>query len=149
MKQFFLSLLLALGLINPTPTVSQPQLEIGNTVIKIEIADTDLARAQGLSGRSSLPTDSGLLFIFSTPGKPGFWMKDMHFPIDIIWLDEDWRVAAITANLAPETYPQVFYPPTPIKYVLEVNAGLAEKNQLKIGNRAKQNSAVASLQTAE
>lgn len=136
MKQFFLSLLIALGLINPSPNVSLPQLEIGGKIIQIEIADTDAERIQGLSDRTSLPQDTGLLFIFPTPTTPGFWMKDMRFPIDIIWLDENWKIISIDKNLAPESYPKLFFPPSPIKYVLEVNAGFSDQNNLKIDDQA-------------
>ena len=137
MKQFFLTILIALGFINPAPKVSLPQLEIGEKIIQIEIADTDAKRIQGLSNRESLPTDTGLLFIFPTPTTPSFWMKDMHFPIDIIWLDANWKIIGIEKNLTPETYPKLFFPPSPIKYVLEVNAGFSTKNNLKTGDRAK------------
>ncbi len=135
MKQFFLSILIALGLI--APVSHTPQLEIGGKIIQIEIADTNTERTQGLSDRASLPQDTGLLFIFPSPTTPGFWMKDMRFSIDIIWLDENWKIIGIEKNLAPESYPKLFYPPSPIKYVLEVNAGFSDKNNLKVGETAK------------
>ena len=137
MKQFFLTILIALCFINPAPKVSLPQLEIGNATIKIEIADTETERTQGLSDRTNLAPDTGLLFIFPTITTPNFWMKDMFFPIDIIWLDENWKIIGIEKNLTPETYPKLFFPPSPIKYVLEVNAGFSTKNNLKTGDQVK------------
>ena len=137
MKQFFLAILITLGFINPAPKVSLPQLEIGEKIIQIEIADTDAERAKGLSERTNLAPDTGLLFVFPAVTTPSFWMKDMRFPIDIIWLDEKWKIIGIEKNLAPETYPKLFSPPSPIKYVLEVGAGFSEKNHLKIGDQAR------------
>ncbi|OHA92045.1 MAG: hypothetical protein A3J09_00920 [Candidatus Zambryskibacteria bacterium RIFCSPLOWO2_02_FULL_51_21] len=94
---------------------------IGGLVL--EIANTDAERTQGLSGRASLPAGTGLLFVFESPGKYGFWMKDMNFPIDIVWLGDGMLPVGIEKNVSPDSYPQVFYPPVPVRYVLEVNAG--------------------------
>lgn len=110
-----------------------PYLEIGETKLKTEIADDEAKRTLGLSRRASLPAGQGLLFIFDTPGQYGFWMKDMNFPIDIIWIDANWQIADITAKVSPESFPQIFYPRATIKYVLETNAGWALKNNLQIG----------------
>lgn len=98
--------------------------------INIEIADTNAERMQGLSGRESLETGRGILFIFPESGLYGFWMKDMNFSIDIIWLNGDLQPIGIEKNISPDSYPQVFYPPVPVKYVLEVNAG--ESNVLEL-----------------
>lgn len=109
-------------------------LQIGQNKIEVEIADDEAERARGLSGRAVLESNHGLLFIFDAPDRYGFWMKEMNFPIDIIWLDENWRVADISKNVSPDSYPQVFYPPRPIKYVIEVNAGWSNQNNLQIGD---------------
>ncbi len=108
--------------------------------LELEIADTESERARGLSGRAALGENEGMLFIFDEPEMPGFWMKDMHFPIDIIWLDENRQIVGLHENIAPDTYPAIFYPPRlveagpprPIKYVLEVNAGWVAARQLKL-----------------
>lgn len=105
-----------------------------STLLKLEVATSSESREQGLSNRLSLPADQGLLFIFPDPKFYGFWMKEMNFAIDIIWLDEDGVVVDITKEALPETYPEVFYPPTPIKYVIEVNAGYAEERGLELGD---------------
>ena len=114
----------------------QLMLKINNATLNIEFARTDAERQKGLSGRESLASESGLLFIFELPGRYGFWMKDMKFPIDIIWIDENKKIADITANFLPLSFPQTFLPASPIKYVLEVNAFWAEKNNIKIGDTA-------------
>lgn len=97
------------------------QIQIGTTTIIAEIADTKEKRGLGLSGRPALPADGGMLFVFDQPGNYGFWMKDMNFPIDIVWLDANKKIIGTTKNLQPKSYPQIFYPPAPIKYALEIN----------------------------
>ncbi|MFA5290844.1 MAG: DUF192 domain-containing protein [Candidatus Paceibacterota bacterium] len=97
------------------------QIQIGTTTIVAEVADTPVKRELGLSGRLALPADRGMLFVYPEPAIQGFWMKDMHFPIDIIWFDVNKKIIGATKNLRPESYPQVFYSPEPIKYALEIN----------------------------
>ncbi len=105
-----------------------------STILKLEVATTSEAREQGLSNRAAIPADQGLLFIFPEPKFYGFWMKEMNFPIDIIWLDEDGVVVEIIKELSPQSYPEVFYPPTPIKYVIEVMAGYTDQKKLEVGD---------------
>ncbi|MBI2100631.1 MAG: DUF192 domain-containing protein [Candidatus Vogelbacteria bacterium] len=143
-KHYFLIIALALGALWFVLTnfvqhrgLNAQYLEIGGQRLAVEIADDETERSRGLSGRTRLASNEGMLFVFDAPGSYGFWMKEMNFPIDIIWLDEDWRITGITANLSPDSYPQVFYPPEPVKYVLEVNAGLAAAQQLSIGAKLK------------
>ncbi len=109
-------------------------LFIGDTQISIDIADTPPSQARGLSGRSTLFDIEGMLFIFPRDGKYGFWMKEMLFPIDIIWLDKDWKIAEITASVEPSTYPTIFYPEVPIRAVLEVAAGFGERHDVAVGD---------------
>ena len=94
-------------------------------------------RVLGLSGREKLDENEGLLFIFDSPGIYPFWMKDMNFPIDIVWIGEDsgeWRVVYIKKNAMPDSYPETFSPDKNAKYVLETVSGFFEKNNLKIGD---------------
>ncbi|HVS79909.1 MAG TPA: DUF192 domain-containing protein, partial [Candidatus Paceibacterota bacterium] len=90
-----------------------------------------------LSDRASLAADAGLLFIFPQPDYIGIWMKDMNFPIDVIWLDSTMKVIYIVPNMTPESYPKVYTPTSPAAYVLEVNAGVAARENIKIGDQAK------------
>ncbi|MFA6341035.1 MAG: DUF192 domain-containing protein, partial [Candidatus Paceibacterota bacterium] len=87
---------------------SQKEINMGNKLIKVDIADDDCKRSLGLSGRRSLKDDEGMLFIFDKVGNYGFWMKDMLFPIDIIWADADLNVVGIEKDALPSTYPEVF-----------------------------------------
>jgi uncharacterized membrane protein (UPF0127 family) len=95
-------------------------------VIHAEIADTDASREQGLSGRHSLAQDQGMLFIFDTSGQYGFWMKDMEFSLDMVWMNENKTIVGVTKDISTSTYPSTFDPPVPVKYVLEIKAGSAD-----------------------
>jgi hypothetical protein len=65
-----------------------------------------------------------MLFVFEKPGRYGFWMPDMHYPIDILWLDDQYSVVAAARSVAPESYPDTFMPPVPARYVLETSPGV-------------------------
>ncbi|HEX2792373.1 MAG TPA: DUF192 domain-containing protein [Candidatus Paceibacterota bacterium] len=99
----------------------------------IEVADTEALREQGLSARDSLGDDSGMLFVFPASGLHGFWMKDMRFSIDMLWLDDAGAIVHVVSNAAPETYPEIFTPPAPARYVLEVPAGYTARRGWGIG----------------
>ena len=91
----------------------------------------------GLSYRDSIADDAGMLFKFDIVGTYEFWMKDMKFPLDIVWVGENKRVVGIVAKLSPETYPNIFAPSAPILYALEINAGAAEKFGIATGTVLK------------
>ncbi len=109
-------------------------VKIDDSVLKVEIADEPAEYQRGLSGRDSLPPDEGMLFVFESPAQPGFWMKDMAFPIDIIWIGADHKIIAITPSLGVDSYPATFHPPEPVVYVLEVNAGISARNGWLVGD---------------
>ncbi len=108
--------------------------KINRSVIYIDVAQTPEEKQLGLSGRESLPNGEGLLFVYDQPGQHRFWMKDMNFPIDIIWIAEDYRVVDITKDLSPDTYPETFTSSRPAQYVLEVNAGYSDELDIRIGD---------------
>lgn len=113
----------------------QTTLTIGEMKIAVEIADTETERARGLSGREALAENSGMLFVFDTTDYHNFWMKEMNFPLDIIWLDDNWRVIDITANISPKDFPTTYQPRLPARYVLEVNSGFTTNHQITIGTQ--------------
>lgn len=119
------------------PTSTGASLTIGGAEISIEIAETPAELTKGLSGRPALAEDSGLFFIFPDTNTHGIWMKEMNFPIDIIWLDENFQIIAIKENARPDSYPEVFTPARPALYVLEIPAGFVQKNKISVGNAAK------------
>ncbi len=125
------------------PNVDRPYVDIGGEIIFLEIADTDFARAKGLSERESLEENEGMLFLFSEKGRYGFWMKDVRFPIDIVWLDGD-GVVWIEKNVPPEIgIPDhrlsVYAPDNDADKVLEIRAGKADETGLKIGDHVTLN----------
>ncbi len=92
---------------------------------RIELAKTPSQLELGLTDRPCYPSDGALLFMFPTDDKFGIWMKNMKFNIDTIWLDSNKKIVHIEHNMAPESYPRVFYPQADARYVLEINAGQA------------------------
>lgn len=110
---------------------------VGSTAISVTVADEYDERLQGLGGTRSLGDFQGKLFIFDTDAKHGIWMKDMHYPIDIIWIDKHLNVVHIEENVSPSTYPtQIFAPPVDARFVLEVNAYLVRSVDIALGDRA-------------
>lgn len=99
-----------------------------------QVISTREEQERGLGGRDSLPIDQGMLFSFREPDLYVFWMKDMHFPIDIIWTDANLIVVDVAKDLSPDSYPEVFRPRTPASFVLELTAGSAERYGVKIGD---------------
>jgi len=86
--------------------------------------------------RKELAKNKGMLFVFEKEVLPGFWMKNMEFPLDIIWINQDKRIIGINTNVFPcRDSCESIVPPDRIKYALEVNAGFVEKNQIKAGDR--------------
>ena len=120
-------------------------IEVSGVRIFIEIADTPEKQQEGLSGREVLGENEGMLFIFSSKDtRPSFWMKGMLIPLDFIWIDDN-RVIQVHKNVqppkpdTPERELQVLAPEYPIDYVLEVNAGFVEKNNVQVGDNIKLN----------
>jgi uncharacterized protein len=107
---------------------------IGNRTFDILVSDTETLRQKGLSGRNDLKNNQAMLFVFDQPESAGFWMKDMKFSIDILWLDDDFRVVTIKNNLSSDTYPNIFFPSKPSRYVIELAAGTLESLGIKEGD---------------
>lgn len=120
----------------PTPTsqISRTEISFGTTTLQVDVANTEALREQGLSGRVTLGADA-MLFLFNEDGQWGIWMKDMQFSIDILWLSADGVVLTVDHDVAPDTYPQAFYPSTPARYVLELPAGYAKAHGIAEGTK--------------
>lgn len=106
---------------------------IKNIPVSVTLARTELERNLGLSIKSSLNENEGMLFVFDKEGKYGFWMKDMKFPIDIVWLNKN-KIIFIEKNVSPETYPTAFYPKDVSDLVLELPAGFCDTHGLSEGD---------------
>jgi uncharacterized membrane protein (UPF0127 family) len=100
-------------------------VRINNTVFTVEVAATSAAQERGLSYRNSLPTNAGMLFVYSTPSRYPFWMHEMRFALDFIWIDNN-QVIDLSENIPPPSQtnnqPTILSPRAPVRYILEVNA---------------------------
>ncbi len=105
--------------------------------LKVMIANTPEKRLKGLSDRKDLGKFDGMMFLFDDFSRHGFVMRDMLFNIDIVWFNSG-KVVDIAPNLQPENVPEnelkVYYPRKDANMVLELPAGWAEQNNLKIGD---------------
>ena len=127
----------------PLPTVTPlpegPLVHIGDTVYVVDLAVTPEERTQGLSGRPSMDADRGMLFVYDEDGARAFWMPDMHFPLDMVWIREDCVVAGVTADVPnpPLDTPRdqlEFYPSAGmVRFILELNAGQAADQGIEAG----------------
>lgn len=102
---------------------SGPTLTFSEQTFAVQLADTPDLRARGLSGVPRLASSTGMLFVFDESAPREFWMKEMRFPLDVVWMNEEWRVVGITRNATPDSFPARFPSPGPIRYALEVPAG--------------------------
>jgi len=112
---------------SPAPVV---ELRYPGGTLHVELADTAAARSVGLGGRDVLAPDAGMLFDLGTTRVPTFSMRGMRFPLDMIWIDADKRIVAVTPDVPvqPADEPRRTYsPPRAVRYVLELNAGAAAR----------------------
>jgi uncharacterized protein len=109
---------------------------IDDSCFMVEIADNEQARQQGLMYRKELAQGNGMLFIFEKESRVGFWMKNTLIPLDMIFISSNLTVAYVASNVQPCKTVQcpTITPPTPVKYVLEINAGLANKKGIAVGD---------------
>ncbi len=134
---FFMSLIFLAASCNHK--VVSPSVSIAGHRLDVEIADTQEKQLQGLSGRDSLAENSAMLFVLKEKHRYTFWMKDMKFPLDFIWI-VDGEVVQINPNAPIElgvkdSLLKIYTPYKPVDSVLEANAGWAQKNGIKAGDR--------------
>lgn len=118
---------------------SNVEISVKSLNISAKVAANPQTRNKGLSKIESLPFNEGMFFVFEQKGRYSFWMKDMKFPIDIIWIDENKKIVNISKNALPEPNKPdkdltIYISSYDVKYVLEINAGLAGANNLEIGD---------------
>ena len=116
------------------------QVTIKDLVVQAKIADEPKEREAGLADYSSLPLGEGMLFVFDKSASYIFWMKDVEFAIDIIWIDETKKIVDIAPNVPPEPNKNEkeltrYKPKSDAKYVLEINAGLSALHNLQVGDQ--------------
>jgi uncharacterized membrane protein (UPF0127 family) len=101
--------------------------------LNLYVADTEKKREQGLSGVQKLNDHEGMIFIFSKPDYYAFWMKDMNFSLDFIYLHKD-TIVDLKSDISPLSYPETIQPIKPSDKIIEVNSGTIKKIQAKIGD---------------
>ena len=126
----------------PTPDLALPLVTIGTFAWPVELALTGEQQAQGLSGRAELAAGAGMLFVWNQESRRSFWMPDMNFPLDMVWLNGDCAVTHITHNAPPQAPGQSQadlprYTVDQVQYVLEINAGEAALHGIQVGDQAR------------
>ena len=121
--------------LTPTPTppsgLREARLTVGDATFVVEIADTREARNRGLGGRDSLDADRGMWFVFEQPQWATFWMRGVRFPLDIVWVTDELVVSGVAPNVpppapgTPNSELTIYNSNVQVRYVLEINAGLA------------------------
>ena len=121
----------------PVPVALPAVVFPSGSSVEVELAITPEERAQGLMFRASMDEGHGMLFFGDSVRFEPFWMKNCHFPIDIIWLDQDRRFVSASYDTPPcEADPCPTYPPAgPSLFELEVVAGRAKREGLRPGDR--------------
>ncbi len=101
--------------------------------LDIEIAETDYETQTGLMYRSGMADNQGMLFIFKDVRMHSFYMKNTEFPLDIMFIDDQNKIVSLKENAQPldESGISSVYP---VRYVLEVNAGLSQKLGIAVGD---------------
>jgi uncharacterized membrane protein (UPF0127 family) len=127
----------------PAPVATaQPQFVVtlpDSFRVAVEIVANDELRAQGLMYRESVPSGTGMLFVYRQSGEYGFWMKNTYIPLDMIWMDETGQVVALHENVPPcRADPCPGYNPgTTARYILELAAGEAKAHGVKVGAKVQ------------
>ena len=124
----------------PAPSGPRPMVKVGEASFEVEVAETPESRAQGLSGREPLADGRGMLFVFKNEGVRTFWMKEMNFPLDMVWIDAACTVVDISRDV-PQPDPNqaladlpTYGPAIPVLYVLEIDAGVSDSMELGAGD---------------
>ena len=120
------------------PSLAKPETKIfvGDGIFSADLALTQGARETGLSGKHSLQPDHALLMAFPSEGKWGIWMKDMNFPIDIVWLNSDKKVVYIVMNAPSDDQTTIYTPNKLAKYVIELPGGTVSSKTINTSNIA-------------
>ncbi len=124
------------GIAIPQDKYLKASVLINDYRLKVDIAGTPQQQQTGLAIKSILKENEGMLFPFPNESYQGFWMKDMKFPIDIMWIDKNNTIVYIQPDLPPcinvQTCP-IYDPQVRVIYVLETVAGFAQKHDIKVG----------------
>ncbi|MFO1358702.1 DUF192 domain-containing protein [Plasticicumulans sp.] len=123
----------------PATAGQTAQVTVGAGRFRVEVAETEAERERGLMYRAALPAGGGMLFVQPRALPVSFWMKNTHVALDILWFDAQGRLVKISARVPPCTAdPCPLYPSGgPVAWVLEIAAGEAARQRIRIGDRLK------------
>lgn len=133
------AILIAAASMNPGVKTKEGfvNIKVGQRNFYVEIADTQEKQTTGLSNRETIGAAEGMLFVFKEPGSYGFWMKEMYFPLDILWINND-KVIGFFENAPTNQNPlPIYHPPGLVNYVLELPAGSIKKYDIQKGSEFK------------
>ncbi|MBR9681797.1 MAG: DUF192 domain-containing protein [Candidatus Altiarchaeota archaeon] len=135
----FLPILIFLFFSGRNPELEKVSMNLSGEKFTIEVADTWLTRMRGLQNRTSIGKHEGMLFVFSKEGQPSFWMKDVNFPLDIIFLDKNKILVEVFESLEPcnSSVCPSYKTSVPFKYALELPAGTVKRLDLNLGMQFK------------
>ncbi len=151
MKQWFAFVVFIAALITGSVSVSAQeapmQLAVDAQVLKIqtaageknfalEIADTDQSRSAGLMYRTDFPADRAMIFVFGEERPVMMWMANTPLPLDMLFVSKDGTIAHIAENTKPFSK-DIVSSGVPVAFVIEVNAGIAEKEGIKAGDKVR------------
>ena len=142
MQKLFLSLIilfLSIGVIYyfGVRGTYKNSLSINSNTFWVQVVNNDRDRQLGLSGRYGMCAKCGMLFEFSEERDNRFWMKDMKFDLDMIFIDSNKQIVSIAKSVKKESYPNIITSELPSQYVLELNAGEVDKLDIKLGDVVK------------
>jgi len=122
------------------PLLPQASMSVKGISLTVEVARTADEKARGLSGRRGLAEGAGMLFVFDEPLTPSFWMPEMQFDLDIIWIRDD-AIVDISARVphpnpgTPLAQLPTYSPRAPVTHVLEMPAGWVEQHRVAAGDK--------------
>lgn len=140
MKRFlFFSVIFILGLTliacQEKSIMQTKQIKVNNQLLNVEVAETVSQMVQGLGGRKNLAENYGMLFLYPDYQIRYFHMKDMNFPLDIIWIKDD-IIVGFEENVPILTNGEITRVQSnlPVNKVLEMNGGWVKSHQVKVGD---------------
>lgn len=114
-------------------TRHEPKVVINNSLeYKVRVAKTEEEKQKGLSGTESLEEKTGMIFIFERPVQPTFWMREMKYSLDAVWINNG-VVVDLSENIPTPPPVETFEPEVAITEVLEIPAGDIERYEIKVG----------------
>jgi uncharacterized membrane protein (UPF0127 family) len=103
---------------------------------QVELATTAQQRSQGLMFRRALPPRHGMWFDFESDGAVVMWMKDTLVPLDMLFIASDGLIVGVHEHAEPHSLARIAAP-RPVRYVLEINAGEAQRYAVNNFDRAR------------